>query len=297
MNSRKLLWVSIWSVAALPASAPRTSAGLPVRVSQPGDEPVVTCSDLNIHFEDRPAVMQSEERTISKGEAPTLRIQAEATGGLQVLGSDKDSYSVTLCKAADSGGNAEVLLSKIHLTFQNGELGVFGPSSHDRWTAHLLVNAPRAASLELQVNNGPLSLLSVDGNVKVRARNGPVTVKSCAGTLDLDAQNGPVSLDGNSGMQHVDAQNGPVTLSLKGTSWNGSGIVARANNGPLALHISSGYQSEVRVESDGHSPFACQASVCSEGRKTWEDDRKSIEFGPGPTMIRLSTRNGPISIN
>ena len=241
--------------------------------------------------------MQSEERTISKEEAPTLRIQAETNGGLQLVGWDKDSYSVTLCKAADSRGNAEVLLSKIHLTFKNGELGVSGPSPHDHWTAHLLVNVPRAASLELQVNNGPVSLVRVDGKVKIRAENGPVTIKSCAGTLDLDAQNGPVSLDGNSGMQHVDARNGPVTLSLKGTNWNGSGIAAHTNNGPLTLHIPSGYQSGVRVESDGHGPFACQASVCSEGRKTWEDDRKSIEFGSGPTMIRLSTRNGPISIN
>jgi hypothetical protein len=297
MSPRKVLWALSWSAAAFTAFVPTISARPPAGTSRYGDEPAVSCSDLHMNFEGRRAVFQSEERTISKAEAPTLRIQAEYNGGLQIVGWDKDTYGVTLCKAADSIGDADAILSQIHLTFQNGELGVSGPSSHRRWTAHLLVSAPRAASLDVQVNNGPMSLLSVDGDVKVRAQNGPVTVKSCTGSLDLNAKNGPVSLDGNSGKLRVEAQNGPVTLSLKGTNWDGSGIEAHANNGPLTLRIPSGYQSGVLVESDGHSPFNCHASVCSEGRKTWDDNRKSIEFGSGPTMIRLSTMNGPISIN
>jgi len=53
----------------------------------------------------------------------------------------------------------------------------------------------------------------------------------------------------------------------------------------------------VVVESEGHSPFQCQASVCSEGRKTWEEDVKRIEFGNGPAVVRVSTVNGPVSVD
>jgi hypothetical protein len=301
MDSRNLLRVIailVWSAVALTAVTHTVSARHSLRFSSHRDEPVASCSDLRVNFESRRAIFQSEQRTISKAEASTLRIQAESNGGLQVEGWDNDNYSVTLCKAADPDGDAEAVLSKIHLTFQNGELGVSGPSSsRDRWTAHLLIKSPRAASLDLQVNNGPMGLFHVDGEVKVRAHNGPITVKACTANLDLTAENGPVTLEGNSGKLRVDAQNGPVTVSLKGTTWTGSGIEAHANNGPLTLRIPSGYQSGVLVESDGNSPFHCHVSVCSEGRKTWEDNRKSIEFGSGPTRIHLSTVNGPISID
>ncbi len=300
MDSHKLfrgIAIVVWCAVALTTVSRAVSTRHSVRISAAHDVPIASCSDLNIEFENRRAVVQSEERTISKSEASTLRIQAESNGGLQVEGWDKNDYSVTLCKAADPDGNASDVLSKIHLTFQNAEVGVSGPSSHERWSAHLLVKAPQGASLDLQANNGPLGLFHVNGNARVRVQNGPITISGCNGDLDLKANNGPVTLEGNSGKLRVDAQNGPVTVSLQGTTWNGSGIEAHANNGPLTLRIPEGYQSGVLVESDGHSPFRCRASVCTEGRKTWDDDRKSIQFGSGPTMIHLSTVNGPISVN
>jgi hypothetical protein len=301
MDSLKLLpaiGIVIWATVALTAAPRALSHRHSVKLSTHRDEPIASCSDLNITFDgDRRAIVQSEEKTISKAEAPTLRIQAESNGGLQVEGWDSNNYGVTLCKAVEPDSDAESVLSKIHLTFQNGELGVAGPSSHNRWSAHILVKAPKGAALELQVNNGPMGLYHVDGNMKVRAQNGPIMLIGCAGDVDLSTQNGPVTLEGNSGKLRVDAQNGPVTVALSGKNWSGSGIEAHANNGPLTLEIPSGYQSGVLVESVGHSPFQCHASVCSEGRKNWEDDRKSIEFGSGPTVVHLSTVNGPVSVH
>jgi len=115
--------------------------------------------------------------------------------------------------------------------------------------------------------------------------------------LDLSAQNGPVTLEGNGGKQTVHAENGPVTLSLSGNSWEGAGIEAHANNGPIKVQIPSGYKSGVLLESNGNSPMRCDASVCSEGRKTWDDDLRRIEFGSGPTLVRVSTNNGPVSVD
>jgi DUF4097 and DUF4098 domain-containing protein YvlB len=300
MDSRKLLsaiGIVIWSGVALTAAPRALSHRHAVELSRHGDEPIADCADLNTNFDGRRAIVQSEERTITKAEAATLRIQAESNGGLQVEGWDNADYHVTLCKAAEPDGDAESLLSRVRLTFQSGQLSVSGPSSHERWSAHLLVKAPRDASLDLQVNNGPMGLYHVNGNMNVHAHNGPVSVIGCQGDVNLTTQNGPVTLEGNSGKLRVDAQNGPLTVSLSGTNWSGSGIEAHAHNGPLTLEIPSGYQSGVLVESEGHSPFQCHASVCSEGRKNWEDDRKSIEFGSGPTLIHLSTVNGPVSVH
>ena len=297
--------ITVWT-AVLVTAAPRAishrhdlwgnNEGHSIEISAHDDGPMAGCSELNIEFDGRKAEVRSEERTITKAEAPTLRIDAESNGGLQVEGWDKDNYSVTLCKAAEPGSDAESVLGQIKLKFSNGELGVSGPSSHKQWSAHLLVKAPKAVALELHVHNGPMGLYHVDGILKVRAVNGPITVRGCTGELDLSAENGPVSLEENAGKQKVNTQNGPITIDLDGKGWSGAGLEAHATNGPVTLRVPSGYQSGVVLESDGHGPFSCHASVCSEGRKTWDDEHKRVEFGAGPTVIHVSTVNGPVTV-
>jgi hypothetical protein len=291
-----VIWAGVAVTATPRALCHRHSANIATSSMSRADSPAADCSDLHIRFDHRDAILQSEERTFAKSEAPVLQVEAESNGGIHVQGWDKDTYSATLCKAAEAGTDADSTLSQIHLTFQNGKLGIAGPSSHERWSAHLLLRAPKAAAIELHLNNGPLSIHGVDGKLKVRAVNGPVTVTDCTGELDLNSHNGPVTLEGNSGKQAVHTENGPVTLSLSGDSWDGPGVEAHATNGPITLSIPSGYRSGVVLESDGHSPFLCGASVCSEGRKTWDEEHKRMEFGSGPTLVRVSTVNGPVSV-
>jgi hypothetical protein len=302
MVSRTILsaiGITVWA-AVLVTAAPRAlshrhgehSSFAPVHEQWPA----ASCSDLHFEFDGRDALTQSEEKTISKAEAPTLRVQAESNGGLQVQGWDQNTYSVTLCKAARSGSDADSVLSQIKLTFSGGVVGVNGPSSHQDWAAHLLIKAPRAAVMDLGVRNGPMGLFQVEGNLKVRAENGPITVSGCKGELDITAQNGPVSLEENSGKLNVQTQNGPISIALKGNTWDGAGLEVHAHNGPVTLHVPSGYQCGVILESDGRGPFSCHASACSEGRKTWDDEHKRVEFGSGPTVVHVSTVNGPVSV-
>jgi hypothetical protein len=299
MFSRKLLallGIAVW-IAVILTVSPRA---LPHRhslvVVHADDAPIAGCRDLHVRFDHHDTVEQSEDLTITRTQAPTLRVEAEYNGGLQVQGGDGDAYSVTLCKAAEAGNDAQSLLSQIHLNFQNGELRVNGPSSHQHWSAYVLIRAPKNASLDLSAHNGPLSLSHVDGKLKVRTDNGPITVADCTGELDLSAQNGPVTLEGNSGKQYVRSENGPLTVSLKMPAWDGTGLDAHSTNGPLTLHVPSGYTSGVLLESS-RGPFSCGAAACSEGRKTWDDDMKRIEFGSGPAIVRISTVNGPVTVH
>jgi hypothetical protein len=300
MTTRRLttiLGILVWSAVALTASSHTRSEKARSAVTTSPDATLSGCSDLHFRFDHRDALVQSETREITKAEASTLRVTAEQNGGIDVEGWDKDSYSVTLCKGAEDSNDAQAILDQIHMSFQNGDLGVTGPSSHQRWAAHFLIRSPKAAALELTVYNGPLSLHQVDGQIQVHAKNGPVSVVGCSGEMDLNSQNGPLTLEGNRGKQTVHAQNGPVSLSLSGDSWEGAGVDAQGTNGPLTVRVPPGYKTGVLVQSEGHSPFECRANVCSEGRKTWDDDHKQIEFGSGPTLVRVSTVNGPVSVN
>src|SRR5215468_10451637 len=82
-------------------------------ISTRGHEPAASCNDLRIEFDGRDAAVQSEERSFSKAEAPVLRATGESNGGVQVVGWDKDNYSVTLCKAVAPG--SESLFAQIKL--------------------------------------------------------------------------------------------------------------------------------------------------------------------------------------
>jgi hypothetical protein len=260
-----------------------------------GYQPAEDCSDLNIRLDDQRPTIQSEERTVTKAEAAVLRVHEVENGGIQVRGWDKDAYSVTACKAA-IGGDAARLLGAIKLTVQGGEVSVTEPhGEHDDWTVFLLIRTPCSADIEITAHNGPVSFYSVDGKITTRATNGPISLKDCSGEADISAENGPISFSGNSGKLGLHTQNGPITVSL-GSNWDGSELVADAVNGPLTLRVPSGFRSSFLVESNGHSPVSCHASICSDARKTWDDDHRRIEYGSGSPVIRLSTENGPISV-
>jgi len=260
-----------------------------------GNGPAADCSDLRIRLNDERPTIESEERTVSKAEASVLRVHEVENGGVQVQGWDKDAYSVTACKAA-VGSDAAQLLSQIKLAVQGGDVSVSEPHGyHSDWTVYLLIRTPRSADIEVTAHNGPVSFYTVDGKITTRATNGPISMRDCSGEANISAENGPISFSGTSGKLRLHTQNGPISVSL-GADWDGSELVADAVNGPLTLRVPSGFHSSFLVESNGHSPVSCHASICSDARKTWDDDHRRIEYGSGSPVIRLSTENGPISV-
>jgi hypothetical protein len=268
-----------------------------VNISDGHRHPATDCSDLRIRFDDQDAVVRSEERTFSKSEAAVLEIHPHSNGGVQVVGWDKETYSVTACKAAaGSGDAAERILSQISMSVEKGRVATKGPGDEGDWTVYLLVRTPKSASIDLDTMNGPISLYDVDGKLTARAHNGPISLKNFSGDAQITAVNGPISMDGSRGSVRIQTENGPISVTLEGKTWSGTGLTADAKNGPLTLMVPGGYQSSFMVESTNYAPVSCQASICDNARKTWDDQHRRIEYGNAPAMIRLSTVNGPVSV-
>jgi hypothetical protein len=261
------------------------------------NEPATDCSDFHVRFDDRDAATESEERTITKADAPTLRVHPHKNGGVQVQGWDKDTYSVTSCKfASNEDGGAQRILAQMTLSVKNGEVSTNGPNDDGEWAIYLLIRAPKGSVIDLETANGPLSLYSVDGKLTAHATNGPITLRDFSGDADVRAANGPITITGSSGNVRIHTENGPISINLKGTTWSGAGLTADAQNGPLTLSVPSDYKSSFSVESRNYSPMSCHASICDNARKTWDDNNRRIEYGSSPAMIKLSTVNGPVSI-
>src|SRR5260370_15387834 len=162
-------------------------------------QPATDCSDLHIRFDDQDAVVRSEERTLTKAEAAVLQVHPHSNGGVQVVGWDKETYSVTACKAAAASGDAERTLSQVTMSIEGGRVSTKGPADDDDWTVYLLIRAPKSASIDLDTMNGPISLYDVNGKLTAHAHNGPISLKNFSGEADVRAVNGPISVDGSSG--------------------------------------------------------------------------------------------------
>src|SRR5437899_9146144 len=286
---------ALLSIGLSPARA--ASRHHSVNISDGHKRPIVDCSNLHIQFDDQDAVVRSEERAVTKAEAPVLQVYPHTNGGVQVVGWDKENYSVTACKAAaSSNGDVERILSQISMSIENGRVSTKGPGDEEAWTVQLLIRAPKSATIDMETMNGPISLYDVDGKLTARAKNGPISLQNFSGDAEITAVNGPISLDGSNGSVRIHTENGPISVALEGKTWSGAGLTADAKNGPLTLMVPTGYQSSFVVESTNYAPVSCKASICDSARKTWDDEHRRIEHGSGPAMIRLSTVNGPVSV-
>ena len=285
---RILLALCLLAVATtLSASGRYRNHGMSTSIDD--DDLVNNCGAVRVTFNDRPAIRAEE--SVPVGSLRSLSVRAPQNGGVYVIGGTSSSYEVTACKAAWYEDD----LSQIRTHVSGNEVTADGPSSGE-WTVFFIVRAPRGASLDLRTYNGPISLRGVNGTVTANATNGPISAKESSGTMNLETENGPVSLDGGSGTMKLSAENGPVSVRLRGTSWDGN-IEAHTQNGPASLRIPAGFRSGVVVESDGHGPVSCRAAACREARRTWDDeDNRKIELGSGPTVVRMSTVNGPVSV-
>src|SRR2546430_15485548 len=67
-------------------------------------QPATDCSDLRIRFDDQDAVARSEERTLTKADAPGLQVHPHTNGGGQGVGRGKEDSSATAGKERGGAG-------------------------------------------------------------------------------------------------------------------------------------------------------------------------------------------------
>lgn len=259
------------------------------------DRDVTSCDQLQIRSSSR-EVARFEERLTLPPSSSTISVETAENGGIYVYGWDRQDFGVLNCKAAltDDRMTAERKLQLVKTVFEGGSLSVTGPDESD-WTSYLIIHAPRTSSLALKALNGPISVSDLAGKVEVHSTNGPFAIKNSAGVIKADIINGPIAYAGNGGEVNLHAQNGPISVKLLGTNWNGKGLTAESMNGPMELKLPENYASGVLVKTRGYSPFTC--SGCDHARKEFDDHDKSVQFGSGEPVVRLSTVNGPVSIN
>ena len=255
------------------------------------------CARYQIQFDDKEVARAEETLDVPRASVDRLRAQT-GRGGIQVVGWNGDSYRIRACKAAAGAtlSEAQGRLSMMRLQVNAGQVAVTAPDGDD-WLVHYIVQAPAGSAVSLEAANGPLSLKEFSGTADMESRNGPISISRSSGRITARAINGPVSVTDSSGEITATTQNGPVSVNLPGRAWTAGSLNASTQNGPLNFDMPSTYESGVEVRMGRHAPFRCNTAACREsGARTWDDDGRRVVLGSGPTAVRLSTVNGPVTI-
>jgi hypothetical protein len=295
MKTRALLltMISLIAVAsAIDAQNRRTNRSMSTNVA---GRTVTSCGDIQVTYDRRPSITEETEMSLPASQVATLRTQL-SNGGIYIIGWDRSEYSVKTCKAVpDDDPSPTSTLRNITTTHNgNGQLGITGPNDRE-WTASLIIQVPRLSRMEIETRNGPLQLRDLAGVIKLSATNGPISLQNVGGVVETSTTNGPVSLRGVSGDQRVTASNGPISIELSGSRWDGPGLEASSKNGPLSLSIPDSYSSGIVVQTSERSPVKCNAPACV-GATRNAGSPSVIRFGSGDPVVRLTTSNGPLSI-
>jgi hypothetical protein len=209
-----------------------------------------------------------------------LRVRPGQNGGVQIVADDRNDIEVhaRLQASAESRSDASAIMRGITVDM-GSTVGVDGPA-RDRdanWSVSFVIYVPRNTNLDLETQNGPIH------------------IKQVVGRMELSAVNGPISLSGVGGEVHAVTQNGPLQVRLTGNRWNGAGLDAETQNGPIHLAIPENYNAMLETGTvNGPMQTDFPITMTLNGRMSWK--RFTTKLGEGGGKVRVVTTNGPVTL-
>ncbi len=217
------------------------------------------------------------ERVPARG---ALRVDAAPNGGITVRAAQRTDIEIhaRIRASAANDAAARSMAGGIR-THTGGEtIRAEGPETGDRehWSVSWVIYVPARTDLALETHNGPVSVQGVRGRIEGRTHNGPLALRDVAG--DVVAR----------------TQNGPLTVELTGTRFDGSGLDAETQNGPVSLTLPDGYSAQLETGTR-NGPFSTEIPLTIT-RLDGHSRRLETTLGGGGPRVRVVTTNGPASI-
>jgi hypothetical protein len=206
-----------------------------------------------------------------------IRVDAEPNGGINVEGWDRNEIriAVKVVARAKTEAEAQEVASRVQIDTTN-TIRADGPSGSNRtgWWVSFRLWVPASSNLELESNNGGISIENVSGAIEFRTTNGGVHLTDLAG--DVRGR----------------TTNGGVDVRLAGAAWDGEGLEAVTTNGGVRLAIPEGYNAHLETGTTNggiHVDFP----ITVQGRIKRQ---LSTDLGEGGRTVRVMTTNGGVKI-
>ena len=215
-----------------------------------------------------------------KATGATISVDGRRNGGATITGWDRDSIHIRAMVRGQSRSEerAKELAASVLTDLSGATIAADGPktSGRDSWWVSYEIMVPRRS------------------NVSVETVNGPIDVENVHGRIELDATNGPIHLSGVAGDVRGRTQNGPMIVELTGTKWDGAGLDASTQNGPVKLTIPKNYSAELETGTQ-NGPMSFGLAITIQGRLN--PRRITTTLGSGGPRIRVVTQNGPVVVD
>jgi DUF4097 and DUF4098 domain-containing protein YvlB len=243
-------------------------------VAQPADNP---CRDSGWD-DDRYRACDVREYTLPAG---ALRVEAGRNGGIRVEGSDRSDIRIQAIVSAQAREEADAkrLVSEVEVQAGSGRVTAAGPStgSREQWSVSYRISVPRRTDLDLEANNGG------------------ITINGVAGTIRFDTTNGGVRLTDVGGDVRGETRNGGLNVTLNGNQWEGTGLDVETSNGGVTLTIPDGYNAELTTRTI-NGGFRSDYPMTIQGELS---PRRgfSTTLGSGGPPLSLRTTNGGVRIH
>lgn len=209
----------------------------------------------------------------------SITVDPGDNGGVSIRGWDRDSVHIqTRVRAqARSESDARAMAQRVETAITSGTIGASGPSTgrDEHWHVNFVIYVPQRTNVRAETHNGPIGLRGIEGTIDVRAVNGPIGLRELGG--DVRAR----------------TQNGPISVTLAGTRWNGTGLDAETQNGPMVLYVPEGYNAQLETGTT-NGPMSIGFPITVQGQGLHR--RITATLGSGGPTIRARTQNGPLTI-
>jgi hypothetical protein len=248
--------------------------GSAIVVEQRGDDP---CRDAG-WSDDYYRSCDVREYTLPAG---PLTVDAGRNGGIRIEGWDRNEIRVVAAVTAHarSEGDARQLASQVQVQAGGGRVSSTGPATDggEWWSVSYRINVPRRNDLDLNANNGGISIADVNG------------------TIRFDTTNGGVNLRGLGGDVRGETRNGGLNVTLDGDRWDGTGLDVATSNGGVNLAIPDGYNAELSTRTV-NGGFRSDVPMTVQGELS---PRHGIQttLGSGGAPVSVRTTNGGVRIN
>jgi TolA-binding protein len=264
-----------WSRGRLSSSYNRSAerAGAEAQVGSDADP----CRDNNSGDRDNERHCEVRESMMPAG---PLTVDAGQNGGISVEGWDRNEIRVRAIvqTSAREAVDARNLAGQVQVQAGGGRVYSTGPENQRRqsWSVSYRINVPRKNDLDLRANNGGITLVGVNGNVR------------------FDTTNGGVRLTDVGGRVNGETRNGGLNVTLSGSRWDGEGLDVETSNGGVNLMIPDGYNAELETRTV-NGGLRIDFPITVQGELTGNRGL-STTLGSGGPLVRVRTTNGGVTI-
>jgi len=271
-GTRKLLWVPVLLAVLAVTTLPVVVAAQEWKTIQDDR----WCRDGG-HWGDNDETYCEVREITLKADRDMIRVDGGANGGIEVEGWDKNEIRIRVKVQAWSRDEDDARNTVEAIEISTGrEIRADGPSQrhHDGWSVSYRLMVPKKSNLDLEANNGGLSVSDVEGEIHLDTTNGGLSIANLAG--DVRGR----------------TTNGGLHVQLTGKAWKGDGLDVTSTNGGVDLEIPEGYSAELETGTvnggiDVEFPVTVQGRINKKLKAT---------LGDGGARIRVRTTNGGVRI-